>query len=70
MQGAVSLVYLSSSDMYKLINYASFVNWLAIGLSVVALFYFRWERPDAPRPVKVFHFIGLELFSTELITAV
>jgi len=54
VQGVVSLVYLSSSDMYKLINYSSFVNWLAVGLSVVALLYFRWKRPDAPRPIKVF----------------
>jgi len=55
----VSLAYLISSDMYKLINYASFVNWLAIGLSVVALLYFRWKLPDAHRPVKVH-----ELFSS------
>lgn len=58
-QGVASLVYLSSSDMYKLINYSSFVNWLAVGLSVVALLYFRWKRPDAHRPIKVIHFIGL-----------
>ena len=49
----MSLVYLSSSDMYKLINYSSFVNWLAVGISVVALLYFRWQRPNAYRPIKV-----------------
>ena len=71
MQGAVSLVYLSSSDMYKLINYASFVNWLAIGLSVVALLYFRWKRPNAHRPIKVLRFIGLiGVFAAEILTEV
>ena len=61
MQGAASLVYLSSSDMYKLINYSSFVNWLAVGLSVVALLYFRWKRPDAHRPIRVLHFCSRTL---------
>lgn len=60
-QGAVSLVYLSSSDMYKLINYSSFVNWLAIGLSVVALLYFRWKLPNAHRPIKVQCFVTFAL---------
>lgn len=51
--GLLSLVYLTSSDMYALINYVSFVNWLAIGLSVTVLLYFRWTRPEMPRPIKV-----------------
>lgn len=48
-----SLVYLTSTDIIKLINYLSFVNWLAIGLSVLSLLYFRWKRPNMKRPVKV-----------------
>lgn len=51
--GLLSLVYLTSSDMYALINYVSFVNWLAIGLSVTVLLYFRYKRPEMPRPIKV-----------------
>lgn len=39
--------------MEALINYVSFVNWLAIGLSVATLLYFRKTRPDAHRPIKV-----------------
>lgn len=52
-QGLFSLVYLVSSDMEALINYVSFVNWLAIGLSVATLLYFRKTKPDAHRPIKV-----------------
>ncbi|ELU06758.1 hypothetical protein CAPTEDRAFT_193964 [Capitella teleta] len=51
--GLSSLVYLSSTDMYKLINYVAFVNWLAIGLAVFALLWFRWKRPEMERPIKV-----------------
>ncbi|XP_052789094.1 large neutral amino acids transporter small subunit 2-like [Mya arenaria] len=51
--GLLSLVYLTSSNMYALINYVSFVNWLAIGLSVTVLLYFRWKRPNMDRPIKV-----------------
>ncbi|XP_061163720.1 large neutral amino acids transporter small subunit 2-like isoform X1 [Saccostrea echinata] len=51
--GLFSLVYLVSSDMEALINYVSFVNWMAIGLSVATLLYFRKTRPNANRPIKV-----------------
>ena len=52
-QGLSSLIYLCSTDMYRLINYVAFVNWLSIGLSVVALLWFRWKRPGMQRPIKV-----------------
>jgi len=58
--GLTSLVYLASTDMYRLINYVAFVNWLAIGLSVVALLYFRWKRPNMNRPIKVW--LGFPIF--------
>lgn len=51
--GILSLFYLLSTDMYALINYVGFVNWLAIGMSVVVLLYFRKVKPDMQRPIKV-----------------
>ncbi|KAJ8321348.1 hypothetical protein KUTeg_001098 [Tegillarca granosa] len=51
--GLLSLVYLTSSDMYALINYVSFVNWLAIGMSIIVLLYFRYSRPNIDRPIKM-----------------
>lgn len=51
--GLLSLVYLTSSDMYALINYVSFVNWLAIGLSVFVLLWLRYKQPNLPRPIRV-----------------
>ncbi|KAK2166213.1 hypothetical protein NP493_1331g00010 [Ridgeia piscesae] len=59
VQGFTSLLYLASTNIESLINYVGFVNWLAIGMSVLALLYFRWKRPDAHRPIKVW--IGLPI---------
>ncbi|XP_041370974.1 Y+L amino acid transporter 2-like isoform X2 [Gigantopelta aegis] len=51
--GLLTLVYLTSSDIYALINYVGFATWLSIGLSIVVLLYLRWKRPNMPRPIKV-----------------
>ena len=52
-QGALSLVYLCTSDIYVLINYASFVESSFILLSIASLLYLRWKQPDLPRPIRV-----------------
>ncbi|KAJ8302581.1 hypothetical protein KUTeg_018977 [Tegillarca granosa] len=49
----VSLLYLSIGDVYTLINYASFVEALFIGLSIAGLLYLRYKCPDRNRPIKV-----------------
>ncbi|VDQ01259.1 unnamed protein product [Trichobilharzia regenti] len=48
----MSLVYLLSGDIFALINYMGFVQWLAIGLCVLIVIIFRFTRPKVPRPVK------------------
>jgi amino acid transporter len=50
--GGLSLVMLVSDDMWKLINYMSFVQWLSVGASIAGLLYLRFKRPDMPRPIK------------------
>jgi len=50
--GFLSLLMLFSDDMWVLINYMSFVQWLSVGMSIVALLYLRWKRPEMPRPIK------------------
>ncbi|XP_067927857.1 Y+L amino acid transporter 2-like [Watersipora subatra] len=52
--GAISLVMLIPNDIYGLINYMSFVQWLSVGGSIFAMVYLRWKRPDMHRPIK-FH---------------
>ena len=52
-QGGVSLLMLVSDDMWALINYMSFVQWLSVGGSIAGMLYLRIKRPDMPRPIKV-----------------
>lgn len=44
---------LISDDMYALINYMSFVQWLSVGMSVAGMLYLRYKDPDRHRPIKV-----------------
>ncbi len=48
-----SLIYLSVTDIYALMNYLGFVQWLAISVSVAIVIIFRFTRPKAARPVRV-----------------
>jgi len=49
----LSLLYLTTSDIFALINYAGFATWLSIGVGVGCLPYLRWKYPELPRPIKV-----------------
>ena len=49
----MSLVYLTSNDMWVLINYMSFVQWLSVGMSILGMLYLRIKKPNMPRPIKV-----------------
>lgn len=49
----MSLVMLSSTDIYKLINYASFVESSFIGVSIAGMLYMRYKYPNWERPIKV-----------------
>ena len=55
----LSLLYLISDDVWVLINYFSFVQWLSTGRSVldlIGLIYQHYKKPDLPCPTK-FHLI-------------
>lgn len=67
----LSMLYLTVSDIYALINYVGFSTWLSIGVSVLCVPWLRWKRPDLERPIKV-HLIWpiLYILATIFITAV
>jgi len=53
--GALSLVMVALGDnVYLLINYVSFVLWSMVGAAVAGQLWWRYKRPDLPRPIK-FH---------------
>ena len=44
---------LLSDNIWVLINYMSFVQWLSVGASVLGMVYLRYKKPEMPRPIKV-----------------
>lgn len=51
--GALSLLCLCTSDVYRLIDYAAFVESMFILVTILGLLYLRYTRPDLPRPIRV-----------------
>ncbi|KAJ9601434.1 hypothetical protein L9F63_000401, partial [Diploptera punctata] len=49
----LSLLYLTVSDIFALINYVGFATWLSIGVAVLCLPWLRWKQPDLTRPIRV-----------------
>ncbi|XP_074390066.1 large neutral amino acids transporter small subunit 2-like [Zonotrichia albicollis] len=48
-----TLLMLVTGDIYTLINYVGFVNYLWYGVTVAGLLLLRWREPRLPRPIKV-----------------
>uniref|UniRef100_H2YQ49 Amino acid permease/ SLC12A domain-containing protein n=1 Tax=Ciona savignyi TaxID=51511 RepID=H2YQ49_CIOSA len=49
----LSLLYLVSGDIWSLITYFSFFNWLCVGMAILGLLHWRYKYPDMERPVKM-----------------
>lgn len=52
-QCAVALLMFSTSDIFVLINYLSFNQWLWVGVSILGMLWLRYKRPHMRRPIKV-----------------
>ena len=52
---------LCTSDMYTLINYVGFINYLFYGVTVAGQIVLRIKQPDMHRPIKVC-FVGFFFF--------
>lgn len=48
----LSILYVFVPSIDTLLNYFSFMTWLAIGLAVVGQIYLRFTQPDLERPIK------------------
>ncbi|XP_038069992.1 large neutral amino acids transporter small subunit 1-like [Patiria miniata] len=49
----LTLLYMPAQNIIQLINYFSFVTWLATGSAIAGQLFLRWKRPEMARPVKV-----------------
>merc|ERR1712038_2194937 len=67
----LSMIYLTSSDIYALINYTGFATWVSIGLAVFCIPWLRWKQPDWERPIRVnLVFPIIYILATVFITVV
>ncbi|XP_074838857.1 large neutral amino acids transporter small subunit 2 isoform X1 [Carettochelys insculpta] len=48
-----TLLMLVTSDIYTLINYVGFINYLFYGVTVAGQVVLRWRQPHMARPIKV-----------------
>lgn len=57
---------LCTSDMYTLINYVGFINYLFYGVTVAGQIVLRIKQPDIHRPIKVSLWVeNSELLNTQ-----
>ena len=64
---AMSLAYLTSSNIIQLMNYVGFATWLAIGVAVFCVIYLRYKHPEWERPIKVKQFRYIHAQRCQLI---
>lgn len=53
LQGIITLLFIVVGDIETLIEFASFLIWVAYGSAFVSLLVLRRTHPDIPRPYKV-----------------
>ncbi|KAI3382070.1 hypothetical protein SNEBB_005969 [Seison nebaliae] len=58
-EGVITIIMLFVGDLYLLINYCIFAEYLFIGLSIIALLVTRYRSPNDDRPIRIW--IGLPI---------